>query len=135
MKGYSKSNRLTFERRRRKKTSKFDPYINEISDYLDMGMTYQQVADAIEYRFEDVVNKDALVTFIYARGLKSRITMGGTNKNYTAPHCQGCDGCLEVVGLDGVKRVRVCTTTMRVIGWTTNTSPIWCEKRKDGAIK
>jgi hypothetical protein len=117
-----------YKPKKRKRKSKFDPYIVEIAKYLAMGMTIQETAELIEYHFDDVVNRDALYVFMRSRGLQSMVTMGGTNSEYEAPCCGECDSCLTVTNTNK-SEARVCLTAKRMISKSCHTSPIWCEKR------
>jgi hypothetical protein len=119
-----------YQPKKRHKRSKFDPCINEISELLSTGMSTEKIAESIEHNFDDVVSKDALYVFIRSRGLKNRVTQGGTNLNYKAPRCQKCECCYTIKALDGEGDIRVCDKSKRVIGWAV-TSPIWCEKREE----
>jgi hypothetical protein len=118
-----------YQPKKRHKSSKFDPYMNEISEYLSAGMSTGKIAETIEHYFDDVVSKDALYVFIRSRGLKNRVTQGGTNLNYKAPKCQECKCCYTIKALDGESNIRICDRSERVIGWAAQTSPVWCEKR------
>jgi hypothetical protein len=117
--------------KKRHKASKFDPYINEISECLSAGMSTEKIAETIEHYFADIVSEDALYAFIRSRGLKSRVTQGGTNLNYKAPMCKDCKCCYTIKSLNGKNDMRICSKSERVIGWTAQTSPIWCEKRRE----
>lgn len=118
--------------RRRTKRSKFDPYIKEIAALLDSGLSIRKVAEVIEPKMDDAVDDNALYRFIKARGLRSYVTQGGTNKEFDIPYCQGCNNCRSVQNTEDTK-VRLCTKSWRMISKTCQTSPIWCELRE--AIK
>jgi hypothetical protein len=115
-------------KQKRRKPSKFDPYVVEIATYLSMGRTIQEVAELIEYHFDDAVSKDSLYMFIRSRGLKSKVTQGGTNLQYQAPCCQGCENCLKVINTNEVE-VNVCLVAKRIVNRSCKTSPPWCMKR------
>lgn len=108
------------------KASKFDPYINEISEYIAAGMPVRAICECLDEYFDDIVNEDALYNFIRSRGLKTKYS-GGLGKHYEPPRCDKCEGCHEVIGLNG-KMVRVCYYT-QLISWSVKTSPQWCYKR------
>lgn len=107
--------------------SKFDPYINEISEYLASGMSVRKIAKHLDEYFDDVVSEDALYTFISKRGLKTKYS-GGFGKHYVPPKCDQCEGCNEVIGIND-KPVRMCYNT-RLIGNGVKSSPEWCHKRE-----
>ena len=115
--------------KKRHHKSKFDPYIIEIARYAAMGLTTQEIAELIEYHFDDIVSKDALYAFMRSRGIQSMVTMGGTNLEYEAPKCEKCKSCYTVLSFDSKSKIRICKKANRVIGWSVKTSPMWCEKR------
>ena len=118
-----------YGKKRRFYKSKFDPYIIEIARYAAMGLTTQEIAELIEYHFDDIVSKDALYAFMRSRGIQSMVTMGGTNLEYEAPKCEKCKSCHMVLSFDSKSKIRICKKANRVIGWSVKTSPMWCEKR------
>ncbi len=118
------------EVRRRKKRSKFDPYIEEIKSLLDTGMSVHNVAEIIETKMDDIVDDNALYTFIKARGLRSLVTQGGTNKDFTVPDCRSCEHCMMIQNT-GDSDVMVCLKSKRMISKSCQTSPMWCELRQE----
>jgi hypothetical protein len=114
---------------KRHKKSKFDPYIEEITKYVVTGATVKEIAELIEYLFDDIVDINALYCFMRSRGLQSRVSMGGTNKDFTAPYCRGCDDCIEITNTHHVKSL-LCLAAKTMIPKTCTTSPIWCHKRE-----
>ena len=58
---------------RRQKKSKFDPYINEITKYVMAGMTVREIAELVQYHFDDVVDESD----IFAQEEYNEVTMGG----------------------------------------------------------
>lgn len=118
---------------RRNKRSKFDPYIKEIAALLDSGLSVGKVAEIIETKMDDVVNSNALYAFIKSRGLRSNVTQGGTNKNFSAPYCHSCKDCMKIQNTRG-NESRVCLKSKRMISKTFRTSPIWCELRQDEGV-
>lgn len=114
---------------KRHKKSKFDPYIAEIAKYVVTGMSVREIAELIEYHFDDVVSESALYTFMRSRGIQSRVTMGGTNLNYDAPRCAGCEDCLTVINTNE-SEVQLCFPSKRIVNRSCKTSPMWCYKRK-----
>ena len=114
---------------KRHKKSKFDPYINEITEMVGMGLSTNKIACAIEKYFEDIVSNDALYVFIKHRGIESKV-----KKGLNAPKCEGCQGCYTVTSHDGKSNVRICKKSNRAIWGSVKTSPPWCEERrlKDG---
>lgn len=118
-----------YKPKKRLRKSKFDPYIKEIAALLDTGLSVARVAEEIEYHFDDIVDSNALYTFIRSRDLRSKVTMGGTNLNYDAPCCEGCDDCLTVTNTNE-SEVLLCLPSKRIVNKSCKTSPIWCNKRK-----
>lgn len=116
-----------YQPKKRHKKSKFDPYINEISEYLAAGMSVRAVAEQLDEYFNDAVDENALYTFISSRGLKTKYS-GGLGKHYEPPRCDKCEGCFEVIGLND-KPVRICYGS-RLIGNGVKTSPAWCHLRE-----
>jgi hypothetical protein len=114
----------------RRKKSKFDPYLNEITEYAAAGMTVQGIAERIQKYFEDYVEESAVYAFMRSRGIQSRVTQGGTNLNYKAPRCTDCDNCITVINTTG-KDVLLCLAAKRIVNRTCTTSPMWCQKRGD----
>lgn len=114
--------------RRRHKKSKFDPYIKEIAIYLSMGMSTRQIAELIEYHFDDIVSESALYVFIKSRGLKSKVTQGGNNPNYDIPNCDECKDCIRVINTRETE-ARLCMSQKRIIPKACRTSPMFCPKR------
>jgi hypothetical protein len=112
---------------RHHKKSKFDPYTNEISGYLDAGMSVRNIAERLDEYFDDAVDENALYAFISSRGLKTKYS-GGLGRHYEPPRCNNCEGCFEVIGLND-KPTRICYGA-RLIGNGVKTSPEWCHKRK-----
>lgn len=117
-------------KQKRHRKSKFDPYITEIIKYVLAGMTVQEIADLISYHFEDVVDREAVYSFMRSRGIQSRVTQGGTNLNYKAPRCTDCDNCITVINTTG-KDVLLCLAAKRIVNRTCATSPMWCQRRGD----
>ena len=115
---------------RRSKRSKFDPYIKEIAALLDSGLSVGKVAEIIETKMDDVVNSNALYAFIKSRGLRSNVTQGGTNKDFSVPYCSSCKNCMTVKNTRE-NESRVCLKSKRMISKTFRTSPIWCELRQE----
>lgn len=115
---------------RRYKKSKFDPYINEITKYVIAGMTVREIAELVQYHFDDVVDESAVYSFMRSRGIQSRVTMGGANLKYNAPKCNECSNCLMVLNTNETE-VRMCLPAKRMIRACCTTSPMWCEKRGD----
>ena len=113
---------------RRKKRSKFDPYITEIAKYLSMGMSTNEIADLISYHFNDIVSTDALYVFIRSRGLKSKVTQSGRNLNYDIPRCDDCKDCIKVLNTRETE-VRLCLPERKMISGSCVTSPMFCPKR------
>ena len=113
---------------RRHKKSKFDPYIKEIAIYLSMGMSTRQIAELIEYHFDDIVSESALYAFIRSRGLKSKVTQGGNNPNYDIPLCEKCDDCETIINTAN-NEVLLCVPAKRLINRSCKTSPMYCPKR------
>jgi hypothetical protein len=109
--------------------SKFDPYIEEIGKYVVRGCSVREIAELIEYHFNDAVAESALYTFMRSRGLQSTVTQGGTNLEYEAPCCQGCENCLRVLNTNETE-VNVCLITKRIVNKSCKTSPDWCVKRE-----
>lgn len=112
------------------KPSKFDPYIIEIAKYAAMGMSTREIAELIEYHFDDVVEESALYAFMRSRGVQSRVTMGGTNLEYNAPKCDECKDCMLVINTAD-KESRLCLLSRRLVATNCSTSPIWCKKRNN----
>ena len=115
-------------KRKRFRRSKFDPYITEIAKYAAMGMSVQEIADLISYHFDEFVDKEAVYAFMRSRGIQSRVTMGGTNLEFSAPKCDECSDCLTVLNTNKTE-VRVCLPAKRMVSKSCYTSPMWCEKR------
>ncbi|MDF2615416.1 MAG: hypothetical protein K0Q47_71 [Sedimentibacter sp.] len=113
----------------RPRRSKFDPYIEEISDLLKTGLSINKVADLISIYFDDPVDMSALYAFAYSRGLDRRVTQGGTNKNYSIPNCNKCKECIKVLNTHDSEML-LCFKAKRLISKTCKTSPMWCDKRK-----
>jgi len=112
---------------KRHKISKFDKHINEISEYLDAGMSVRKIAEQLDQYFDDAVNEDALYSFIASRGLKTKYS-GGLGKYYEPPRCESCEDCHEVINTNN-STVRMCHYS-RLINNSCKTSPVWCPKRK-----
>jgi len=115
------------KKKRHFKKSKFDPYINEISEYLAAGTPVSKIVEKLDNYFDDAVNADALYAFINSRGLKTKYS-GGLGRYYEPPVCDKCENCHEVIGLNN-KLVRMCYST-RLISWSVKTSPDWCHLRE-----
>ena len=49
--------------------SKFEPYIEEIGKYVVTGMNLEEIAQLIDYHFDDAVEIDALRRFMKKKGL------------------------------------------------------------------
>jgi hypothetical protein len=113
----------------RHRKSKFEPYISLIRNCLESGYTISQIANEIEPSMDDIVNENALYCFIKSRGLKSKVTQGGTNKNCSAPKCDGCQECREIINTNDNKCL-LCMESMRMINRSCHTSPMWCKKRE-----
>jgi len=113
---------------RRHKKSKFDPYINEITKYVMAGMTVREIAELVQYHFDDVVDESAVYSFMRSRGLKSKVTQGGTNPNYDIPNCDECKDCIRVINTRETE-TRVCMSQKRIIPKACMTSPMFCPKR------
>lgn len=117
-----------YKPRKRHKKSKFDPYISEIAQYVIAGMSVREIAELIEYHFDDVVSESALYTFLRSRGIQSRVTMGGTNLEHEAPCCDDCGDCLMVINTNETE-TRLCLPSRRIVSKSCHTSPMWCRKR------
>lgn len=113
--------------KKRIKKSKFDPYINEISEYLASGMSVRKIAEIIDVYFDDIVDESALYAFINSRGLRTKYH-GGLGKNYKPPICDKCENCHEVLNTNG-NTIRMCYYS-RLVSRSCKTSPEWCPKRK-----
>jgi hypothetical protein len=114
---------------KRFKKSKFDPYTAEILEMLESGATSQEIADDLEQYFDDVVNPNSICCFIRSRELASKVTQGGTNKNYQAPTCRDCINQFSVADMYGKQSYRLCTKSNRLVNKSCKTSPMWCKKR------
>lgn len=113
--------------KKRKKSSKFDPYINEISEYLASGMSVRSIAEHLDMYFDDIVSEDSLYSFIASRGLKTKYS-GGLGKYYEPPRCENCENCHEVINVNE-STIRMCYYS-RLINNSCKTSPQWCPKRE-----
>jgi hypothetical protein len=116
--------------KKRIKKSKFDPFKNEIEEYMLAGMSTPQIAVKIQKHFDETVDESALYGFTRSRGLRNRVTRGGTNLNYKAPRCENCEDCYMGIAMNGKYKIKICGKNHRVIGMSVNTSPMWCEKRR-----
>lgn len=116
----------TYKRKRRK--SKFDPYLEEITEYIEAGMSIREIAEKLSPYFEDAVADGALYSFIESRGLHSKVTMGGRNKMYDIPLCSKCDECWEIQNT-AYSTVQLCVPCKRLVNRSCKTSPMWCPKR------
>lgn len=108
--------------------SKFDPYIEEIKVFADMGYSIRKIAEELDQCSGDIVDESALYAFMRNRNIKSKHFQGGKNRGYQPPVCAECEGCFEVIGLND-KPVRICYGA-RLIGNGVITSPPWCHKRE-----
>lgn len=117
-------------KQKRHRKSKFDPYITEITKYVLAGMSVQEIADLISYHFDEFVDKEAVYAFMRSRGIQSRVTMGGTNLEFSAPKCDECSDCLTVLNTNKTE-VRVCLPAKRMVSKSCYTSPMWCQRRGD----
>jgi hypothetical protein len=115
---------------KRKRQSKFDPYITEISDLLDTGLSVSKVADIITKYFKEPVDSNALYVFVKSRNLDIKVTQGGRNKRHQIPNCKKCKDCMFILNTCD-KEVLVCTKEKRLISKSCKTSPMWCSKRKE----
>jgi hypothetical protein len=113
----------------RHRKSKFDPYITEIVQYVVTGMSVREIAELIEYHFDDAVNVNALYRYMRAKGIKSMVTQGGTNLEYDVPKCDGCTECQTILNTHENK-LNLCMLSKRIVSKSCFTSPMWCEKRK-----
>ncbi|MBH1941665.1 hypothetical protein I5677_12250 [Mobilitalea sibirica] len=105
-----------------KRKSKFDPYINDIIYYLNLGYPVIRVAEQLDQYFDDIVDMSALYTFIRSRALKNTSV-----RKYRVPHCDNCEDCHEVINTndEGIRMCYYC----RLIPNSVITAPLWCPKR------
>lgn len=114
---------------RKNRRSKFDPYIDEIEKWLDMGLTIKQIAEELEINFDDVVDESALYSFVRSRNLKSKVFPGGKNREYQPPRCEDCEECYYIIGTNNQK-MKTCRSEQRVVPKSVKTSPPWCKERQ-----
>lgn len=108
--------------------SKFDPYIEDIKSLVSMGYTVRQVADELDIIMNDTTDESALYGFMVSREIRTQNYSGGKNRKYQAPQCNTCEGCFEVIGLNG-NPTRMCYSS-RLISGSVTTSPPWCPRRE-----
>ena len=117
------------KRHRNPKSSKFDPYIADIKTYLDCGYTIRQIAMSIEPQIDYIVDENALYCFIRSKGLRSKVSQGGTNQYFKAPCYRGCCDCLVFTNLNE-SDARICLTAKRAVPKSCTKSPMFCHKRE-----
>lgn len=97
-------------------------------------MSVHCVAERIELKMDDIVDDNALYVFIKSRGLRSFVTQGGTNKDLSVPYCRSCEHCM-IIKNTGDTDVMVCLKSKRMVSKSCQTSPMWCDLRKQKVIR
>ena len=90
----------------RRKKSKFDPYLNEITEYAAAGMTVLGIAERIQKYFEDYVEESAVYAFMRSREY-SHESHKAEQILTIKPQDVDCDNCITVINTTG-KDVLLC---------------------------
>ena len=124
----------TKELKLRRRYSKYDKYIQEITQYRLSGMSVAEIETALLAKMPDA-NASAINAFCRSRKIPSLITQGARgDRNEMIPCCSGCSECYEVIGLKEGQKDRICRKSNRRILKACTTSPMWCEKRDGGCL-
>lgn len=115
-------------RQQKQRKSKYDPYIKQIIEYRESGMSSPQIAEALS----DFIDADAcgINCFCKSRNIASMVTQGARGeRNKLVPNCNNCSKCYDVLSFNGKDKNRICRKSERMISKTCVTSPMWCLRR------
>lgn len=116
---------------RPKGQSMFNPYLEQISEWLEVGWTHGMIAD----KLSEITDCDVAITSIYyfckVNDLKSRVTQGAKNGRIDIPHCDDCSECVRVWNTLKTSKHRVCKELMSMISPACLTSPMECPRREN----
>lgn len=103
-------------------TSMFDPFVKDIEEWCDQGLTVKQIWAKLPagYAYQSL--------YTYIR--KNRIREGAWKRAVDARNkCEKCEYCKEVRNAKGKfdKACMLCTKSWRMISASVIYRPTWCE--------
>lgn len=114
---------------RKSRKSKLDPYIDEIKEMLEVGCTYQHIAEVMTDCMNGEIVSDSQVWQIANnRGLITQVVKDAKSRDL--PHCDNCNQCLRIKSTTKATKYRICMELRQAIPQSCRTSPMECRKRK-----
>lgn len=110
---------------------RFEPYKQEIAEWLASGRTYKEIENLLFLEHEILTSESELCVYAKRNNLRNLIENGRHSSEI--PQCKICENYMEV----GVKHIvqkknniRVCKACLECIPQNVEYSPTWCSKRK-----
>ena len=118
----------------RPRKSQYDPYLEDIKEMLESGLSYSQISEEMYDRFDIDVEPVTIGYFIKSRGLRSIVTRGKNDGRVFIPKCKECECLTEVQTTKKTGYWLMCKKMKRIISRTCQTSPMDCPLREKGSI-
>ena len=113
---------MTEKKRKKKRSSIYDPYLDEIKTWCDAGVSVKEMISRIGPGY----TMQGLYQYIKTNGLRY-----SRNHNIYAARnkCDSCEYCREYINTNNTTG-RICTKSWRSIQPLVRYSPEWCERNR-----
>ena len=119
---------------RRKGTSMFEPFKEDIIGLLEQGKNVKQIYRILFSQPDSGYQYQGLLNFINT----NRLRFVTDNDGYEVqPKCHECKCYMRIKREEGIKDMKVCTNEKREIKYSIVVSPRWCplrDKKRQGEL-